>query len=88
MTGWDCPNLRYQETKRGGFLGFGAEGFYYCSCTNAQLDYNYKVNVCSGHRKYMPGDNMNYVQTDSNGRPWNSPKWYDCNNIRMYGFRN
>ncbi len=74
-----CPNIRYCETKKGGFLGWGAEGYYYCSCTNQQIDNNYLNAVCTGkHNVYERWGNGVYFYRH----------FVDCNAFKARGIVN
>lgn len=87
----DCPNIRYNQTKKGGFLGFGSEGYYYCSCNGAKLDWRFVSNVCKGRRDYKEGDNLQYVGVEwcdiGTGKKTTS-SFIDCNQYKQNGIKN
>ncbi len=84
----NCPNLRYEVTKKGGFLGIGEKGGYYCSCDTSQwLADRYMNERCCGRREAKSGDDPRYVCTYSNGRS-EASGFLDCPTYRMYGIRN
>lgn len=87
----DCPNLRYKETKKGGFLGFGAQGYYYCSITGDRGEDNdlkraFMNQRCCGKRDARQGDNPRYTACIS-GTNYASG-FLDCTQYKTYGIRN
>ena len=87
----DCPNIRYEQTKKGGFLGIGSEGYYYCSCNNAKLNDSFMKTVCRGRRDYRQGDDMQYV--DPYNMKYNEGRYatsgfIDCNQYKIHKFKN
>ena len=98
-----CPNLRWQETKKGGFLGFGAQGYNYCSCNNAKLDYNFVNNCCKKCDIYSVRPNENApaevtqfigdkrfieVRRYPNNTCYDVHRYAECNQFRAYGIKN
>ena len=74
----NCPNLRYKETKKGGFLGFGAEGCYYCSLNPGnELNRGFMNERCQGKRIAKQGDDPRYSTTYSSGTNYASG-FLDC----------
>ena len=89
-----CPNLRYRETKKGGFLGIGAQGYNYCSITGEgkELNAGFMAQMCRGERDAKPGDNPRYMSnaysTSTHTYKQVSPGFLDCPQYRTYGIRN
>lgn len=82
-----CPNLRYKETKKGGFLGIGAQGI---DGEGKELQYGFMAQMCKGVRDARPGDNPRYVEKGTfEGEHYEkAPGFLDCRKYITYGIRN